>query len=79
MKWKTNEEMNIGRRLAIVRQSRGLTIKDVTSKGITNSYDRIETGKINVSFAVLLEICEILQIDIWDLVAEELIVKYKEK
>ncbi|KKN23837.1 hypothetical protein LCGC14_0900930 [marine sediment metagenome] len=71
--------MNIGRRLALVRQSRGLTIKELAKKIGNNSYDKFETGRIVPKFDVLLTICVVLEINIWDLVAEELLIKYIEK
>ena len=70
--------MNIGKRLALVRQSRGLTIEQVSAL-TSSSYDRIETGRINLKFDLLLKICDVLDIKIWDLVTEELKLNYSEK
>lgn len=69
--------MDIGKRLALVRQSKGMTIKDVAEKTV-KTYDRIETGKINVNFKMLLKICEVLKINIWDLVAPTLKIEFEE-
>ncbi len=69
--------MNIGKRLALVRQSRGMTIEEVSDK-VVKSYDRIETGKINLKFNILLQVCEVLKIDVWDLLAEKLVITYSE-
>lgn len=71
--------MKIGTRMAIVRKSRELTIKQVADKLGNTTYDRIEVGKIDPKFGTILDICKILKIDIWELVADELIVKYTEK
>lgn len=69
--------MNIGRRLQLVRQSRGLTI-DQVAKQTVSSYDRIETGKCALKFDLLLKICEVLEIKIWDLTAPVLELTYSD-
>lgn len=70
--------MNIAKRISMVRQARGLTITEISSIINKSTYDRVETGKIEPKFSELLEICEALDIKIWELVAEELVIKYKE-
>ncbi len=70
--------MNIAKRLTLVRQSKGLTIADVSSRIGKGTYDRWETGRIIPKFDDLLEICKVLDIKIWELVAEELVLKFKE-
>jgi transcriptional regulator with XRE-family HTH domain len=71
--------MNIGKRLQMVRQSRDLTIKEVSEIISNNSYDRIEKGSVRLNFDDMLKICKALDIEVWDLVAKELIITYREK
>ena len=73
------ENINIGKRLSIVRHARGLTIEDVCIRLDRHTYARMETGKMDVKFTDLLKICDILQINVRDLVAEELSIKYQEE
>jgi len=70
--------MNIGKRISIVRQARGLTIKEVAKQIGKTTYDRVETGKIEPKFSEVLQVCKILNIPIWELVAKDLIIKYNE-
>ncbi len=68
--------MKIHKRIILVRQSKGYTIAQV-AKGINKStYDRIETGKIEPKFSELLAICKFLEIKIWELTAEELVIRF---
>lgn len=71
--------MDIYKRLKLVRQSKSLTIAQVSDKLGNTSYDRIEKGVSRLNFEDLLKICEILDVKIWDLVAKELIVKFSEE
>lgn len=70
--------MNIGKRIAIVRQAKGLTIAEVSEKIGNKGYDRMETGKNPIKFEVLLKICEAIDIKIWELTAETLIIEIKD-
>ena len=70
--------MNLPNRLRLVRQSRNLKTQDVRDEtGITN-YDRMEQGRQSPKFDQLELICKALQINVWDLLAEELVITYKE-
>ena len=71
--------MNIAERIKLVRQARQLGQKYVAEKVGFTSYDRIEQGKMEPKFSQLLTICDVLEIKIWELLAEELIISYKEK
>lgn len=70
--------MDIGKRLSIVRQAKGLTIKQVAKKAKKSTYDRVETNKATIKFDELLKVCDVLDIEIWELCAEELIIKIKD-
>ena len=70
--------MNIAKRITLVRQARGLTIEQVSKQINKSTYDRVETGKIEPKFSELLSICKVLNIEIWELTAKELVVKYTE-
>lgn len=70
--------MNIAKRISLVRKAKGLTIEEVSEKIGKSTYDRVETGKIELKFSELLAVCTVLDIKIWDLVAEKLIITYSE-
>lgn len=70
--------MNLGARLRLVRLSKGINIKDLEEKTGIKTYNRIEVGAIDPKFNQILTICEFLNIKVWDLLAEELNIKYKE-
>jgi len=71
--------MNIGERIKLVRQARQLDQKSVSKKVGFTSYDRIEQGRMEPKFSQILLICDALDIKVWELLAEELIISYKEK
>lgn len=71
--------INIGKRLQIVRQARDLTIEDMFAKTGKKTYDRHETSRLDIKFNDLLIICNIFDISIEDLVAEKLTLVYKER
>lgn len=70
--------MNIAKRISMVRQARGLTIEQVSKQIGKTTYDRVETGKIEPKFNEVLEICKVLNIEIWELTAKELVIMYSE-
>jgi|TARA_R110000764_G_C10701916_1_gene345379 transcriptional regulator with XRE-family HTH domain len=70
--------MNIAKRITLVRQARGFTIEQMSKKINKTTYDRVETGKLELKFSELITICKVLEINIWELTAKELVVKYTE-
>lgn len=69
--------MNLPERLKLVRVSKNLKISDIVKATNITSYSRIETGKMQPKFNQLLLICITLDIKIWELLAEELIITCK--
>lgn len=69
--------MKIGKRISLSRISKGLTQKEFADK-YGKSIDRVEQGDIDIKFRDLLEVCKILEINIWDLTAEIMIITIKD-
>ncbi len=63
----------LGERFRLIRESKGLSQKDVALKSdkTQQSIQRFEKGRRNVSYIYLLEVCEGLDIDIVELFADE--------
>lgn len=70
------KRMDIGKRILLVRQSKGLVRSDFGE--IASKIEHIETGRVVPKFNQLLDICEFLDIEIWDLTAETLTIEFKE-
>ena len=57
--------LRLGRQLQAVRKERNLTQRDVYQQtGIHAA--RIERGKVNLSFATLLTLCQTLGVKMWE-------------
>ena len=69
--------MNIGKRIAAVRASKGISLKDFKEK-YGKDIQHIEYGHTMPKWDELLKICDILKISISDLTAEELIIRIKD-
>jgi putative transcriptional regulator len=71
---KTDKEnlKNLGKRLKVIRNEKGLTLKELGYKTDKEpqSINRVEMGDINPTYLYLLKICEGLEIKITELFGE---------